>query len=403
MTMPRPHRNHARPSAWALVTLRRCCALCLCCLFWVALLRGARSEGLGEALRAELEAGHLAGAVLLVTNAERTLVVDAVGKADLESGRAMSPDAVCWIASMTKPMTAVAVMMLVDEGKIALDDPVVKHVPEFRSCWVAREANPQRMVLERPTQTMTIRHLLSHTSGLPFRSPVEEPTIDVVSLETAVRSYPPVPLESEPGTRYRYSNAGINTAGRIVELVGRMPYHDFMRTRMFEPLGMKDTTFLPTAEQLERLATAYRAKANRSGLEATRIVQLKYPLDGPGRHAVPGGGLFSTAEDCGRFCRMLLGRGMFEGRRILSEAAVSELCRRQTPDGMKESYGLGFNVNGDGSFGHGGAYGTQFTVDPARGIGICWLIQDAGAPPEWRVAGKLARDWALARFPEASR
>lgn len=397
MTITRPHRNHGRPPASALVPLW------LCCLLGAMCGGAARGQELGDVLRTELEAGHLAGAVLLVTNAERTLAVDAVGKADLEAGRAMPADAVCWIASMTKPMTAVAVMMLVDEGKISLDDPVMKHVPEFRSLWVARESGPQRMVLERPAQTMTIRHLLSHTSGLAFRSAVEEPTIDVVPLETAVRSYPLMPLEAEPGTRYRYSNAGINTAGRIVEVVARTPYQDFMRTRLFDPLGMKDTTFMPTAEQLGRLATAYRAKADRSGLEVARIVQLKYPLDGPGRHPVPGGGLFSTAEDCGRFCRLLLGRGMFEGRRLLSEAAVAELSRRQTPEGMKESYGLGFNVGGDGSFGHGGAYGTQLTVDPARGIATCWLVQDAGTPPEWRAAARLAREWALQRFPMPSR
>ncbi len=395
MTMRRSHRNHVG------ALIRACGLVCIGWSCWAASAAGpAFGQGLGDVLRPELEAGHLAGAVLLVTDAEKTLAVEAVGKADLASGRPMNSDAVCWIASMTKPMTAVAVMMLVDEGKIALDDPVAKHLPEFRSLWVVRETSPQRMVLERPTQTMTIRQLLSHTSGLSFRSPVEEPTIDVVPLETAVRSYPPVPLESEPGTRYRYSNAGINTAGRIVEVVSGMAYQDFMRTRLFEPLGMKDTTFMPTAAQLERLATAYRAKADRTGLEVARIAQLKYPLDGPGRHPVPGGGLFSTAEDCGRFCRMLLGKGMFEGRRILSEAAVTELSRRQTPEGVKENYGLGFNVNGDGSFGHGGAYATQLTVDPARGIGICWLIQDAGTPPEWRVAAKFARDWAVQRFAQ---
>lgn len=345
-----------------------------------------------------IEKRQLAGVVMLVTDRNATVFVEAAGMADVAGGRPMAADGLFWIASMSKPMTAAAVMMLVDEGKMSLDDPVAKHLPEFRDLWVVAEKGPERMVLERPHRPITIRDVLSHTSGLPFKSAVEEPTLDVAPLSSGVRSYTMMPLVFQPGTGYLYSNAGINTAGRIIEVVSGLPYERFMEERLFRPLGMRDTTFWPTAAQLERLATPYKADKDATRLEAARIVQLRYPLDAPGRQPMPGGGLFSTADDCGRFCRMLLGRGASGGVRVLSEQAVAELARRQTPATVEESYGLGFRVGPDGTFGHGGALATNMTIDPARGIAVVWLVQNAGSPPEWKVWEGRARAWALERF-----
>jgi len=345
-----------------------------------------------------LEKRHLAGAVVLVTDRDAPLLVEAAGRADIAANRPMATDALFWIASMTKPMTAAAVMILVDEGKLSLDDPVATHLPEFRDLWVVAEKGPERMVLERPVRPITIRDILSHTSGLPFKSAIEEPTLDLTPLAVNARSYTATPLLFQPGTGYHYSNAGINTAGRIIELVSGMPYERFLEERLFRPLGMKDTTFRPTAAQLERLATAYRANKDASDLEATRILQLHSPLDAAGRQPMPGGGLFSTADDCGRFCRMMLGRGAVGGRRLLSEAAVAELTRRQTPSSVKESYGLGFQVQPDGRFGHGGAYATNMTIDPARGVAVVWLVQNAGSPPEWKACEGQVRSWAIERY-----
>ena len=345
-----------------------------------------------------IEKRHLAGAVVLVTDRDKPLLLDAAGRADIANDRPMAADSLFWIASMTKPMTAAALMILVDEGKVSLDDPVAKHLPEFRDLWAVAEKGPERMVLERPARPITIRDILSHTSGLPFKSAVEEPTLDLAPLSIGARSYTQSPLLFQPGTGYLYSNAGINTAGRIIEVVSRVPYEEFMEQRLFRPLGMSDTTFRPTAAQIERLATPYRANQDATDLEATRVAQLKYPLDAADRQPMPGGGLFSTADDCGRFCRMMLGGGMFGGTRVLSEAAIAELTRRQTPPGLKESYGLGFTVGADGTYGHGGAHATNMTIDPTRGIAVVWLVANAGSPPEWKACEGQVRSWAMKRF-----
>jgi len=367
-------------------------------LMLVAAPAAARAQAAEESLQAILgpaiEQQHLAGAIVFVTDVNGPLLIEAAGVADLAAPRPMTKDAMFWIASMTKPMTAAAVMILVDEGRVGLDDPVAKYLPEFRDVWVERERTPERLELTRPSRPITIRDALSHMSGLPYKSAVEEPTLDIAPLVTGARSYPLMPLKTDPGTGYQYSNAGINTAGRIIEVVSGMPYEKFMQERLFTPLGMVDTTFHPTAAQVARLATSYRAKEDKSGIEPVRIPQLKYPLDGPGRYPIPGGGLFSTADDCGRFCRMVLGEGSFEGRRILSESAVAEMTRRQTPQTVKESYGLGFTVGADGTCGHGGAFATNMSIDRGRGLAVVWLVQDAGSPPEWRACAGEAQAWA---------
>src|SRR6187431_3084199 len=152
-------------------------------------------------------------------------------------------DAMFWIASMSKAITAAGLMVLVDEGKVALDDPVEKYLPEFKGQMVVAEKNDAHMLLRKPAHPITVREVLSHMSGLPFSAAIEKPTLDGLPLAAAVRSYAMSPLQTEPGTAYQYSNAGINTAARIIEVVSGMKYEDFMQQRLFDPLGMKDTTF----------------------------------------------------------------------------------------------------------------------------------------------------------------
>ena len=243
--------------------------------------------------------------------------------------------------------------------------------------WVAAEQEKDRLVLRRPQRPITVRDLLSHGSGLPFKSPVETPALDLLPLAVVTRCYAQLPLVFEPGTGYQYANAGINTAGRIIEVVSGMPYEAFLERRLFGPLGMRDTTFRPSAEQVARLATSYRRADVPGGLTPVRIEQLTYPLDGPGRYPMPGGGLFSTAADCGRFCRMLLAGGVAGDARILSTDAVRAMRARQSPATVKESYGLGMQVHGDGLYGHGGAFATDLSVDEGRGLATVWLVQDA--------------------------
>ena len=202
-------------------------------------------------------------------------------------------------------------------------------------------------------------------------------------------------LKFPPGSRWEYSNAGINTLGRIVEVVSGQPYAEFLERRLFQPLGMKDTTFWPTPAQAKRIANSYQNQAGGSGLEETGIYFIQGGLSDRLRPAYPAGGLFSTAADVARFYQMMLSDGIWDGQRLLSSAAVAQMTRTQTGDiktgfvdGM--SWGLGFQVVKEpqgvtgmlspGTFGHGGAYGTQSWADPQRDLVLVMMIQRAGLP-----------------------
>jgi len=230
---------------------------------------------------------------------------------------------------------------------------------------------------------MRVRDLLMHTSGLPARSPIETPSLDLIPLATLVRSYSLLPLSSDPGTKYLYSNPGINTAGRLVEVVSGLPFDQFLEQRLFQPLAMKDTTFRPTSAQQARLARAYLTVGNQ--LEAKPIDALATPYDSPQRHTFPGGGLFSTAQDVYRFYQMLAHGGKVGETRLLSEKAVNEMTRKHTTPETGGNYGLGFAV-GDDHFGHGGAYGTQSRYFPKTGLITIFLVQQV----KWSDGGEKA-------------
>lgn len=353
-------------------------------MIWAARLMNSAQAG--EALKGVLqpfvEERVMAGAVIAVANKDRVLEMTAVGWMDVAEKVPMRTDAVFWIASQSKPVTGVAMMILVDEGRVKLDDPVEKYIPEFRGQMVVEEEGKDRLVLKRPEHPIRVREVLSHTSGLPFKSAVEGPTLDIYPLEARVKSYAMMPLLFEPGKGYRYSNAGINTAGRIIEVVSGKRFDAFLEERIFQPLGMKDTGFLPTGDRLKRVAKAYKPNVAGDGLEECPIVQLRYPLDDPSREPMPGGGLFSTASDVIRFYRMLANGGILDGVRVLSEPAVRELITDQTGN-QKKAYGIGIGTNGR-SFSHGGAYLTNTTFDMERGLITLFLGQHAS----WREGGK---------------
>lgn len=359
-----------------------------------------KSEAVTSVLQPFVDREELAGAVMLVATKDKVLLLDTVGATDRAANKAMNSNAMFWIASQSKPMTAAAFMILVDEGKVSLDDPVEKYLPEFQKVMVKTEADDEHVLLNRPDQKITLRLLLSHSSGLPFKSALEEPTLDLYPLSARVRSYAMTPLDSQPGTKYQYSNAGINTAARVIEVVTGKTFEQFLDERLFQPLGMSDTTFWPSAEQAERIAKSYKPGQGGKGLEETTISQLYYPLtDKTIRTPMPAGGLFSTAEDVCKFYQMLLGEGEFQGKRILSAQAVHELTRRQTSLKFKESYGLGFSVS-ETTFGHGGAYSTNSMADRSKGLIYIWLVQHAGFPGEGGKCQDLFRRTASDVFAQ---
>jgi CubicO group peptidase (beta-lactamase class C family) len=338
------------------------------------------SQRIIAALQPFIDNHTLAGAVTLVASKDKTLSLEAVGYADIAARKPMKTDDLFWIASQSKPITASALMMLWDEGKFKLDDPVEKYLPEFRNQWMMVEQDNEHMLLKKPAHMIAIREIMSHTSGLPFSSAMEQPTLDCLPLKIAVESYAITPLMFEPGSQFQYANAGLNTAGRLIEVLSGMPYEKFLEDRLLRPLGMKDTTFWPNKEQLARLAKSYKPNAANDGLDETTITQLRYPLDDRhDRYPMPAGGLFSTARDVEHFCQMILNGGVYKGKRYLSEAAVREMTTKQTGSAVPAEYGLGWSTAG-GNFGHGGAYSTNMNIDPNRGLITIFMVQHAGFP-----------------------
>ena len=368
-------------------------------LFVLAAVGAAPARGdeprVADALRPFVDSGTLAGAVVAVASPDRVLTVEAVGYSDLAAGTPMRVDDLFWIASMSKPMTATALLMLVDEGKVRLDDPAEKYLPEFRGQMLVAEKEPARLVLKPPARPITVRDLLSHTSGLVGKSPLEG-HLDSLTLREGVITYALSPLQFEPGTKYEYCNPGINTAGRIIEVVSGIPYQRFMQERLFGPLGMKDTTFWPTEAQVKRLAKSYKPDAAKLKLEEMPIGQLTYPLTDRSRQPYPGGGLFSTAADVATFCRMILNGGALDGRRYVSGSAVREMTSTQTGDLINQGkgehgYGLGWSTGrkargGEsgpaipGPCGHGGAHATHMGIDPEKKLVTVFMVQHGGYP-----------------------
>jgi CubicO group peptidase (beta-lactamase class C family) len=344
-----------------------------------------------ERMQAFVDQGEISGAVTLVVAKDKILHLAAVGRSDLATGRRMGRTDLFWIASMTKPMTAAAAALLVDDGKLSFDDPVEKYLPEFRNLQVAQEQTEGR-VLVPATRPITLRDLLTHTSGMGEYVKSDPHW----TLSEMCKSIAGEPLKFQPGTRWSYSTAGFDTVGRVVEVVSRMPFAKFMQQRLFDPLDMKNSTFWLTPAQQIRFATNYRRNEQTSQLEPTTIAYMYGgAVTDRARPPLGGAGLFSTAEDVAKFYQMLLNGGVYDRTRILKYESVAELTGAQTGT-LKAGFlpgtvwGLGFCVVKEpqgvtamlapGTFGHGGAHGTQSWADPQRGVVYVLMIQRAGLP-----------------------
>ena len=329
----------------------------------------------------------IAGVVTLVTNKDKTIDLQAFGYADLAAKQPMKTDSIFWIASMSKPITATALMMLVDEGKVHLDDPVQKYLPEFHPGILRVAEDGETVRLEQPRTQITLRELLSHTSGLPFATPVEAQGGDRYRLVVRVEAYGLTPLGFEPGTEYEYSSAGLNVIGRVVEMVSGMPFETFLKVNLFDPLEMQETGFLLSDKQRPRLATTYLQ--NGSGeLYPIQIRRLHEPYSASLRRvSCPGGGVFSTASDMAKFCLMILNDGVLNGHRYLSPEAVAEMTRNQLSDEIRRNagflvgkgYGLGWSTGPGDRIGHLGADATGMELNPKKGIAAIWMVQQSDA------------------------
>src|SRR6185295_8761316 len=269
-----------------------------------------------------------AGTVTLVAHRGKVVSLEAVGFQDLEAKTPMKPDSLFQIASMTKPVTAMGIAMLEEEGKLSIDDPVEKHLPEFRGQQIIQKREGSTITLGKPSRPITVKDLLTHTSGLRGGSPpgfgdlYSKRNRTLAEATIAISQWP---LEFEPGTKWAYCNTGIDTLGRLIEVCSGKSYEAFLEERLFRPLGMKDTFFYPDPEQKKRVATLYKKdkdKLARSENFLGDAVGGKFPL--------PAGGMFSTAPDMLKFYQMMLNKGAADGKRYLSEAGVERMTRNHT-------------------------------------------------------------------------
>jgi CubicO group peptidase (beta-lactamase class C family) len=346
--------------------------------------------GVGTAMQEMIAKEEIAGAVTGVVTKNSILHLEATGFADVAAKRPMTSDTLFWIASMTKPVTGAAILMLQDENKLTVADPVAKYLPEFANL-KAPSGKPANL---------TVTQILTHTSGLGEASgPAAQ---QAKTLADLVPLWLAAPMQYEPGEKWKYTQSGINAAARIVEVVSGMTFDVFVQKRIFDPLGMKDTTFYPTDGQRARLATAYAKNKETGALEPVPPRADFGPRDRPPQG---NGGLYSTLSDYARFCQMLLNGGTLDGRRYLSDRAMTFLTTPQTADlptgfFQTETYGnRGANyawgiatcilraphdgvaaMLSPGTYGHGGAWGTQAWIDPVKGVAYLLMVQRSNFP-----------------------
>jgi len=339
------------------------------------------------AVQALVDDGKIAGATVVAARKGGIVFFETFGMMDKEAEKPMAKDTILRFYSMSKPITSVAVMMLYEQGKIKLDEPVSKHIPQLKELKVYSESGNK--ATKRP---VTVRDLLRHTSGMTYGF-FGDTAVDKMYREKAVFDWESnledmadklgeIPLLYQPGTRWHYS-ISTDMLGYLVERVSDRPLDKFFKSRIFRPLGMKDTAFHVPAKKVDRFATCYGPDAN-GGLnvtdDPTKSRYLKKPTILSG-----GGGLVSTAPDYLRFCQMLLNKGQLDGKRLLRPETVEMMTSNQLPDGVRRGdnggFGLGFSVRmedgkfPEGEYGWGGMASTHFWISPKDELIVIALSQ----------------------------
>ena len=352
-----------------------------------------RLAKLDELFAADVSEGKMVGCVALVARDADVVYCRTFGDRDRAAGEVMTEDTIFRIYSMSKPITSVAVMMLVERGKIELDAPVAKYLPELARLKVAAPAKEGasgvesedggEVELERP---LTIRDLLRHTSGLTYgffgdtavdrryrEAGILSRQSDLAELVTALAE---IPLLYQPGTRFHYS-VSTDVLGRVVEVVSEQTLGAFLDENVFQPLDMKDTFFTVPANKQDRFAAMYRPGRDGELVPAAALSSWRF-LNG-NRFSSGGGGLCSTTRDYLRFCSLLMNEGELGGTRLLKPETVREMTRDQlrevrgTDRGFQ--FGLGVSIDGEGRYGWGGAAGTRFWIDPVHKVIGLFMVQ----------------------------
>jgi CubicO group peptidase (beta-lactamase class C family) len=377
----------------------------------------ARLQRLDGFMQQYVDSNRIAGAVALVLRDGNFVYERAVGFADKESSRRMTPDAMFRIASQSKALTSVAIMILLEEGKIALNNPVSRFIPAYASTTVATRSDTGR-VIQPATRQITIRDLLTHTAGISYgtdslvaplyaqkglgpaagygwyTADKDEPVC--VTMETVAS----LPFTRQPGEAWVYGYS-TDILGCVVERASGMPLDQFLRERITRPLRMNDTHFFVPVAQRQRLVTLYASDADNRAIRAPEGARGQgHYVDGPRRSFAGGAGLVSTARDYGRFLQMLLNGGELDGIRVLSPRSVAVMTTNQVgtlynPNG--QGFGLGFSIleragadntlMTEGTYGWGGAYGSQYRVDPRERIVLVFMVNQL--PNRTDIAAKF--------------
>ncbi len=359
-----------------------------------------------------VDPGKIAGALTLVSRRGEIAHFSPVGLMDLERGKPMAEDTIFRLYSMTKPVTSVALMMLYEHGHFQLADPVHKFIPEWRNLRVFRQGNHPTFLTQPCQRPMTVRDLLTHTSGLTYGF-MERTNVDAAyrklgigawgrpfdgSLAEMVQALARLPLEFSPGTAWNYS-VSTDVLGHLVEVLSGEPFDEYLRRYIFEPLGMQDTAFFVPPEKVDRFAACYDRQPGKKLRVQDDPQRSRYLA--PPRFVSGGGGLVSTATDTLRFCRMLLGGGELDGARLIGRKTLELMTRNHLPGerdlaacsvGMFSEtpyrgvgFGLGFSITLDpvksqgvgsvGEYAWGGAASTVFWVDPVEDLVVIFMTQ----------------------------
>ncbi len=341
-----------------------------------------------ERMKSFVDRGRASGVVTLIAHRGKIIQLSAIGVMDLDSKAPMKEDTIFQIASMTKPITCVGVMILAEDGLLSITDPVEKFLPGFAKLQIREKKEGEDLEeVRKPARPITIRDLMTHISGMSGGYP--EGFSDLFTkrdrtLAEAVEAFPSRYLDFEPGAKWGYSNMGIATLGRIIEIVSGKSYEQFLEDRIFKPLTMNDSHFFVPENKHSRIATIYKFendKLTKAAVDHYRI-GAKYPA--------PEAGLYSTAHDLFRFYQMMLNGGELEGKRVLSKASVDLMTQVHTGDlkaGFSPGIGFGlgwavvrnvegmFRLSSIGTYGHGGLWKTYGWVDPQKELVGVILMQ----------------------------
>jgi CubicO group peptidase (beta-lactamase class C family) len=346
-----------------------------------------------DALKPYVENGQLPGAISILYN-NGTEEIACVGYANVEKKRPVTLDDVYMQCSQTKGFCGVTIAMLVEEGKITLDDPVSKYLPEFKNLWVLSSNSNGVKTLTKAKNVLTVRMVMNHTGGFPFELPAKQGGIKGggwsggMPLRSVAAEAAALPILFEPGTKVQYSNTGIDIGAAVVEVVTGKKWEDFLSERVLKPLGMTSSSFWPTDKQLETQIEMYDCVKDKPAKYRLQNNMQQRPYNGSHVFASAGAGLWTTARDQVKFYKMLMNLGVGEnGVRILKEETVKSILAVSTRPKNLGGYSLGLAAPVEDSeeawFGHGGAWGTNCSVNYHKKQLKLWVCQLCGNPRPW--------------------